>query len=240
MKTFVTSTLAALLCLAISNLSPVSGATTTDKPATERKIPFHGKLQAVDTSAETITIEGKTPRVFHMTSTTKITDGAGETSTLSAATVGEDVGGSYTKDASGKMTLYSVRFGAKTGEGVKSSATTSAPAPETKLPTAAPKATPTPTPKPTTAATEKAATPTVDTSKKYKFTGTVVSVGDESIVVHGKADETYAVTDSTKITDAGGKDAKLSSFKAGARVSGSYTKAADGTTFTVTALKLSK
>jgi len=234
MKTLFTSALMALLCLVISTSSPLVAETATAKPATGEKIPFHGKLQAVDTSAETITIEGKTPRVFHLTSTTKITNGAGEASTLSAATVGEDVGGSYTKDAAGKMTLYSVRFGAKTTDGEKSpgTASTSVPAPSTALPTPAAEATPAPS-------TAKPA-PAVDTNKKYKFTGTVVSVSGESIVVHGKADETYAVTETTKITDASGKAAKLTSFKAGAKISGSYTKAADGTTFTATSLKLSK
>src|SRR5277367_691021 len=100
MKLFLQSTLFAVL-LGFLIASPAWGQATTEKA---KKIPFHGKLQAVDTSADTITIAGKTPRVFHLTSATKITDGAGNPSTLSAAVVGEDVGGSYVKES---MTLFS-------------------------------------------------------------------------------------------------------------------------------------
>src|SRR6201999_520477 len=127
-------------------------------------------------------------RVFHLTSATKIKDGAGNPTTLSAATVGEDVGGSYMKDASGTMTLYSVRFGAKTGSATKdetspepsaaaASAPASAPAPAATPAPAAETSTPAP-------ATETAAAPAK--AKKQTFSGKVVSVdaANNTIVIH--------------------------------------------------------
>src|ERR1700761_3393875 len=108
------SFLLALVSFLIINMSPVHGQAAADTKV--KKIPFHGKLTSVDTSAQTITLVGKTStRVFHVTPDTKITDGAGATSTLSAAVAGEDVGGSYSKDAAGTLTLFSLRLGAKDG-----------------------------------------------------------------------------------------------------------------------------
>src|ERR1700761_4277318 len=168
----------AFLCLFLALAMPVFGQ---DATATKvKKIPFHGKLAAVDTSAQTITLSGKSARVFHLTAETKITDGTGAPSTLAAATVGEDVGGSYTKDTAGTMTLFSVRFGAKTGS---KSATTAAPAAAASTPAPAPAAASAPaTPAP--AATTAAASAKV---KKQSFSGTVVSVATDSLVIHGKA-----------------------------------------------------
>jgi hypothetical protein len=129
MKTSVVSPfVAALLALVIASLSPVSAQTTT--PTKVKKIPFHGTLQSVDASAGTVTLSSKKEpagRVFHVQSDTKIIDGSGNPTTLSAAVVGEDVGGSYTKDASGNMNLNSVRFGAKDGS-APAAETTPAPA----------------------------------------------------------------------------------------------------------------
>jgi hypothetical protein len=215
--------------------SPVFGQTTAAKV---KKIPFHGKLQAVDTSADTITIAGKTPRVFHLTSATKITDGAGSPSTLSVAVVGEDVGGSYTKD---NMTLYSVRFGAKSGEKTASTsspaaASTAPPAPSPAPVAATPPPAPEPASAPAAAAPAAAAATTTAKAKKQTFTGKVVSVDTSSntLVVHGKADQTFTVTSTTKFTGA----SDLSGITAGTKVSGSYSKSADGATLTVYTLKV--
>jgi hypothetical protein len=234
------SFLVALCSFVLVNFSPLLGQTTTPKV---KKIPFHGKLESVDASAETITIAGKTARVFHLTPTTKITDGAGNPSSLSAAVVGEDVGGSYSKDSGGTMTLFSVRFGAKVG-GKTSTAKTAAPAPE-PAETAAP-AEPTPAPAaapaPEMASAPAAAAPETTTAKvkvkKERFSGKVVSVdaAADTLVVHGKADQTYTVTPTTKITGADG----LASITAGTKVSGSYTKSADGATLTLATLKVAK
>ena len=237
MKLFLSSSLLALLGFLITFTSPLA-AQTTAAPK-EKKIPFHGKLMAVDGTANTITIEGKTPRVFHLTPTTKITDGSGAPSTLLAAVVGEDVGGSYSKDAAGTMNLFSVRFGAKTGTAAKPTA--AAPAPVTAPTPVAPSvaAPPAPSAAPAAPAATTAATAKV---KKQTFTGKVVSVdaAANTLVVHGKADQTFTVTPTTKITDATGAASTLAAVTAGAKVSGSYSKSADGATLTVYTLKISK
>jgi hypothetical protein len=246
MKTSVVSPfVAALLALVISSLSPVSAQTTTATKV--RKIPFHGTLQFVDASAGTVTLSSKKEpagRVFHVQSDTKITDGAGNPSTLSAAVVGEDVGGSYTKDASGNLNLNSVRFGAKDGSAPKKTASKAAAAPAAET-TPAPAAASTPAPAPAPAAAPAAANTTAAESattstkaKAQRFSGKVVSVdaASNTLVVHGKVDQTFTVTSSTKITGA----ANLGAVTAGQKVSGSYLKSTDGATLTVTTLKVTK
>ncbi len=89
---------------------PVAPATP---PAKARPTPFRGKLGAVDKVKKTITLDDKTKqRIFEITSETKLVKN-GKPATLDDAVVGEDVGGSYTKSADGKMVAKSVRFGAK-------------------------------------------------------------------------------------------------------------------------------
>ena len=240
MKIVYSSVLLALLSLFILDVQPAQAA--TDSTAA-KKIPFHGKLQAVDTSAQTITIAGKTPRVFHLTPTTKITDGNKNPTTLASAVVGDDVGGSYTKDASGTMTLYSVRFGAKPGTKAEASNTPSpAPAAATTTPAPAPAAAPAATPStsaPAKTSDEAPATASAPAKvKKARFSGKVVSVDatGKTLVVHGKADQTYTVTSATKFTGA----TDLTGVTAGAKVSGTYSTASDGTTLTLATLKVSK
>jgi len=228
----------AFLCLFLALAMPVFGQDAT--AAKVKKLPFHGKIEAVDTSAQTITLSGKSARVFHLTPETKITDGAGAPSTLAAATVGEDVGGSYTKDAAGTMTLYSVRFGAKTGS--KAATATAA----TVAPAVAPAPAPVHAPAVASSAPAVTAAPAAATTeaaakvKKQTFSGTVVSVGADSLVVHGKADQTFTITPTTKITDAAGTASTLAAITAGAKVTGSYSKSADGTVLTVYTLKVKK
>ncbi len=226
------SALLALICLFFVTLVTPLAAQTAPKV---KKIPFHGKLAAVDTSAQTITIAGKKAnRVFHLSPTTKIIDGAGNPSSLAAATVGEDVGGSYAKDASGTMTLFSVRFGAKSGS---AKAEESAAAPAMAAPAAAPTPSPTPAGASTAAAApaDDSATAAATPAKKKRFSGKVVSVdaAGGTLVVHGL---TLTTTASTKITGA----TSLSDIAAGDKVSGSYLPSADGSTMTVITLKKAK
>jgi hypothetical protein len=230
------SFLIALMSLLLVNASPAFGQATTEPKV--KKIPFHGKLESIDASANTITLESKKGgRVFHLTPETKITDGAGNPSTLSAATVGEDVGGSYSKDAAGTMTLFSVRFGAKAGSKAPSAAPAAAPAPAAPAATAA-----TPPPAAPAAAPEAAAPAAVPPAstkvKKERFSGKVVSVdaASDTLVIHGKADQTFTLTSATKITGAD----SLASVTAGEKVSGTYSKSADGATLTVYTLKVTK
>jgi hypothetical protein len=233
--------LIALMSFVLVNTSPVFGQATTETKV--KKIPFHGKLESVDTAANTITLSSKKGgRVFHLTPETKITDGAGNPSTLSAAVVGEDVGGSYTKDAAGTMNLNSVRFGAKAGSKAAATEASAAPAATAAAPAAA---TPPPAPAPVAAtapAADAAAAPAAATpeakAKKSRFSGKVVSVdaASNTLVVHGKADQTFTVTSATKITGADG----LASVTAGEKVSGTYMKSADGATMTLATLKVTK
>lgn len=226
MNLFTPTALVALVSLFFATTTPTLMAQEKVK-----KIPFHGKLSAVDTSAQTITLVGKkSTRVFHLTSTTKITDGTGAPSSLAAATVGEDVGGSYDKAT---MTLFSVRFGAKTGSGKSEAAEEPAPAPAAAAPAAAPAPAAAAT---TTAAAPEAAAP--EKEKKKRFSGKVVSVDAAAgtLVVHGL---TLVTTGSTKITDATGASIGLSALAAGDKVTGSYVASADGK-MTVASLKKGK
>ena len=222
--------LLALFALVLALATPATAQTT---PATTaKKVPFHGKLSAVDTTANTITLQGKTTtRVFHLTPDTKITDGSGNPSTLAAAVVGIDVGGSYTKDASGTMTLYSVRFGTKTGS--TKTATTSTTAPPTAP--AAPAPAPAPAAAPATAPAPAAAPATAAKVKKLSFSGKVVSVDAtaNTIVIHGKADQIYTATATTKITDSTGAAATLAAATVGSKVTGTYSKSTDGSALTL-------
>jgi hypothetical protein len=76
--------------------------------------PFHGKVQAIDTTTMTFTISGKTPRVFMVTADTKIKKN-GQPATLSDAVIGDDAGGYTMKSPDGKFTALSVRFGPRPG-----------------------------------------------------------------------------------------------------------------------------
>ena len=156
-------------------------------------------------------------------------DGSGNPTTLSAATVGEDVGGSYMKDASGTLTASKLRIGAKIGS--KTASTTPAPmasAPPTVAPAAA-------TPPSETAASDAATASKPDTTmapKKTRFSGkvTAVDAGTGTLTIKSR---TFAITSATKITDSTGAAATLADAAVGAKVSGSYEKSADGTTMTV-------
>lgn len=82
----------------------------------EGRIPFHGKLAAVDKNAKTITVGERT---FQITSETKLSK-SGKPATLDDGVVGEEVAGNYQKADDGKLHAKSVRFGAKPeGEGKK-------------------------------------------------------------------------------------------------------------------------
>jgi predicted lipoprotein len=87
----------------------------------------------------------------------------------------------------------------------------------------------------TDTAESDATTTTTTKEKKVRFSGKVVSVDTASntLVVHGKADQTFTLTPVTKIT--GGT---LAALTAGTKVKGTYTKSADGATLTLATLKI--
>jgi hypothetical protein len=86
-----------------------AAAPATPKKATNRLLPFHGKLKAIDNSAKTISIGNET---FQITSATKITKLA-KPAMLEEGAVGDEVAGSYRKEADGKLIVISLRFGPK-------------------------------------------------------------------------------------------------------------------------------
>jgi hypothetical protein len=88
---------------------------SADKPAEKkevaasRAIPFRGKIASVDKQANTVKVGERT---FQINSDTKITK-AGKAATLDAASIGEDVGGSYREGTDKRLNVVSLRIGAK-------------------------------------------------------------------------------------------------------------------------------
>jgi len=109
--TLITPALVAILALAFSNTTvkadtaTTSSTSTTDTTATAKKHPFKAQVTAIDTTANTITIQGKEALTLLVTPTTKFKGGTA----LTDFAVGDTVTGSYTKDASGKLTANSLR-----------------------------------------------------------------------------------------------------------------------------------
>lgn len=102
-----------LLAVAVAGTPVVVQAqnATTNAPAKKHNgpIPFRGKLVAVDNNAKTISIGKET---IQITSETRISKNA-KPATLADAAVGDEVGGSYKKDADGKLDAISLRIGPK-------------------------------------------------------------------------------------------------------------------------------
>lgn len=96
--------------------SPAPNASTKTAPPaakdkTERAIPFHGMISAVDQTAKTFTIAGKEKaRVFKVTDKTVLTK-AGAPATLKDVLANEEVRGSYVKTADGSLEARIVKLG---------------------------------------------------------------------------------------------------------------------------------
>lgn len=101
-----------------AEVAPTAEALTPKKPAKPavRKppgTPFHGKLEAVDRAAMTLTIAGKTKsRTLHVTSHTRFTK-EGKPATFTDGVVGEEVAGTTKKGPDGILEALTVRYGAK-------------------------------------------------------------------------------------------------------------------------------
>src|SRR6185312_10440409 len=133
MKRLILSGLAGLLAIALVG-TPMAlraqastNSTAQKKAATETKalvklIPFRGKVKAIDNNAKTLSVGKET---FQITSGTKIIK-LGKPATLADGAEGDEVAGQYRKDADGKLTATSVRFGAK-NPAVSSDTKTNAP-----------------------------------------------------------------------------------------------------------------
>lgn len=96
--------------------APASTKTTPapSKEKTERAIPFHGMVSAVDQTAKTFTIAGKEKaRVFKVTDKTVLTK-AGAPATMKDVLANEEVRGSYVKAADGSLEARVVKLGPMT------------------------------------------------------------------------------------------------------------------------------
>ena len=112
----------ALSLVAAALLAPTSNAHAQEKPKAEApsqaapttpknsRLPFHGNVAAVDSAAMTLTVG---TLILNVTSETTISK-AGKPATLAEITVGDKVGGSYKKDAAGKLNAVIIRASDKT------------------------------------------------------------------------------------------------------------------------------
>jgi hypothetical protein len=142
MKSILKLSLLGLLAVAVSGMPVALHAQDTNAPATtapatnsppaapkkSRALPFHGKVEAIDTTAKTISVGKLT---IQITSQTRIMKN-GNPATLEDGTVGDIVSGNYKKDAEGKLNALIVRFGVKPKASAPPAASTnSAPAAST-------------------------------------------------------------------------------------------------------------
>jgi hypothetical protein len=96
--------------------APAGEPKTKTKPKSETGqpagVPFNGKIAAVNLSAQTLTLTGKSQRVVKVTPQTKILRN-GQPATLADAKVGEPVGGYAKKTEQGILEASSLRLGPK-------------------------------------------------------------------------------------------------------------------------------
>jgi hypothetical protein len=91
-----------------------SASPTASAAKSERPLPYHGMISAVDQSAKTFTIASKeSTRVFKITDKTLITK-AGSPATMADVVEKEEVRGSYWKNADGTCEAKTVKLGPKT------------------------------------------------------------------------------------------------------------------------------
>ncbi|MBI4661207.1 MAG: hypothetical protein HY735_20485 [Verrucomicrobia bacterium] len=121
MNRIVSSLLTAGLLIGMGLTVPAFAQTDASKSPSpsaskEKKtvaIPFAGKLSAIDKTAMSITLEGKTKkRTILIAPETKIMK-AGKPATLEDAVVGEEVGGQVIKNGGGLEEAVSLRLGPK-------------------------------------------------------------------------------------------------------------------------------
>jgi hypothetical protein len=96
--------------------APPSSKTAPPPPQnkTERAVPFHGNISAVDQTAKTFTIAGKEKaRVFKVTDKTHLTK-AGAPAAMKDVQAKEEVRGTYVKAADGSLDTRIVKLGPMT------------------------------------------------------------------------------------------------------------------------------
>ena len=122
-------TLLGLLTIALAGLPVGASAKDTNAPATDKKplkaaaakaeksakLPFHGKLKAVDASAKTLTVGERTFRVTAETIISK----DGKPALLADVVVGDNVSGSFATSADGKLNVGKLNIGGKAVKAAK-------------------------------------------------------------------------------------------------------------------------
>jgi hypothetical protein len=119
MKKLILSGFAGLLAIVIVGTPIALHAQATNAPTAKKapaakkpgndQLPFRGKVKSVDNNAKTLSVGNET---FQITSETKIIK-MGKPATLADGEEGEQVAGSYKKEADGKLNAVSIRFGPK-------------------------------------------------------------------------------------------------------------------------------
>jgi hypothetical protein len=102
-----------------SEASPAASAAPSESAST-KPIGFRGTITAVDQSAKTFTLSGKTARVIKVTDKTEVTRD-GNPATISDIAENEKVSGSYWKSADGTLEGKKVTLGAKPEKAKKKS-----------------------------------------------------------------------------------------------------------------------
>src|SRR3954464_3066551 len=91
--------------------SPSPAPSASPGKETNRPVPFHGMVSAVDQKNKTFTISGKeATRVFKVTEKTKLLKGAGNAS-MSDIVDNEEVSGAYWKNPDGSLEAKMVKLG---------------------------------------------------------------------------------------------------------------------------------
>jgi hypothetical protein len=90
--------------------APNAPTTSPDQPGPAK---FYGTVSAVDTKAQTFTVDNQ---VYHVVGETHMTKAADDSkAALEESLVGEAARGTYTKSGDGTLNVTKVRFGKKTG-----------------------------------------------------------------------------------------------------------------------------
>jgi hypothetical protein len=136
--TFLTPALVAILGLALASVPVTAQAQTSTNaaPSAPAKVKstkpteYRGSITAIDASSVTVASSKKTLTLAIAATTTFLKDG--KTATLADFAVCDKVSGSYTKDATGAMTAYSLHKKTPKAAATKPAAAPAAAAPATQ------------------------------------------------------------------------------------------------------------
>ena len=111
------------MLFSISLAAQTPATSTSPAKTSNRPIPFHGMVSAVDQKNNTFTISGKeATRAFKVTERTKILKGAG-TASMKDIVEHEEISGAYWMNPDGTLEAKMVKLGPEKKTEPKSSAT---------------------------------------------------------------------------------------------------------------------